>query len=379
MRKREDRLPFCRPWIGEEEAEAVAEVLRSGWITYGPRTVEFERRFAELTGAEYATAVSSGTAALHLILLALGVGPGDEVIMPTLTFASDPNVVEFCGARPVFCDVDPRTLLMDVESAASLVTERTRAVIAVHYTGAPVDVEALAAALPSGGPAIIEDAAHAAGTELRGRHVGALARAGFFSFHPIKNVTAGEGGMITTNDAALHERIRRLRYHGIDKDAWQRYGRRATGGYDVEYPGLKYNTTDIHSAVGLVQLDKLERANARRAEIHRRYREALADVEEVRFPEDPPWEHTHARHLAVVMVEDRERTAAALRDDWNVDTGLHFPLCHELTYYRRKYGERSLPAAEEAGRRILSLPLFPGMSDEDIDYVAAAVREAVKV
>ncbi len=375
MMKRSDRLPFCRPSIGDEEIAAVTEVLRSGWITSGAKTREFERMFAQFTGASHAISVSSATGGLQILLDALDIGPGDEVIMPTLTFACDPNMVELCGARPIFCDIDPHTLLCTPQTVADKLSSRTRAVLVVHYAGAPVDLDGIADVLRGSGAIVIEDCAHALGTYYKGEHVG-LRNPSFFSFHPIKNITTGEGGMITTSDPELYRSLCALRFHGIDKDAWQRYGDRATPGYDMQAPGYKYNLTDVASSIGLVQLSKLPRFNERRAQIAMSYRLAFAGNPNLAMQTDPEYPFVHSNHLSVVMTPNRDKFVERLSSNFNIETGLHFPLCHRLKYYAETYGVPHLPSADFVGDRLISLPLFPAMSDDDVQYVIRAVQKA---
>ncbi|MFA4985110.1 MAG: aminotransferase class I/II-fold pyridoxal phosphate-dependent enzyme [Candidatus Brocadiia bacterium] len=378
MEKRPTILPFSRPCIGEDEIAAVADVLRSGWITSGPRTAEFERTFAKFAGTEYALSVTSATAGLHLLLLALGVHRGDEVVMPSLTFACDANIVELLGAMPVFADVNPKTLNSDPEHIAAVLTPHTKAVIAVHFAGFPVDLDGYARVMRKSKAVLIEDAAHCVGTSYKGRPIGSHGNTAFWSFHPIKNITTGEGGMITTSDGELAARMKLLRFHGIEKDAWQRYGDRSSPGYDVLGPGLKQNFTDIQSAIGLVQMAKLAAMNARRREIDTIYRSTLAGVSGLALQTPPSYDHVPSYHLEVVQVKDREGFSRALRDDWNVSVALHFPPLHGLAYYRAKYGAVSLPGAQLAGSRVLSLPMFPDMTDEDAHYVCGAVKEVLR-
>ena len=255
MEKREKPLNFCVPQIGEEEIAAAERVLRSGWITTGPECAAFEREFATMVGAKYGIAVTSATAGLHILLLGMGIGPGDEVIVPSLTFACDANMVELVGAKPVFCDVNPDTMLAEPRNFSSVMTSRTRAAIAVHFAGAPADIDGIRAVL--GDIPLIEDAAHAMGTFYKGAHVGSLGVTAFWSFHPIKNITTVEGGLLTTDDPELASALRKARFHGIDKDAWARYGDRSSPGYDIEAPGFKYNFTDLQAAIGRVQLTRL--------------------------------------------------------------------------------------------------------------------------
>ncbi len=378
MEKRKEFLPLSRPDIGAGEIEAVSDSLRSGWITSGPKVAELEEEFRRLTGAPHAVAVSSATAGLHIVLAALEAGPGDEVVTPSMTFASTVNQIVLRGARPVFADSDYGTLQMIPGEAERLVTPRTKAVIPVHFAGAPADIDPIRAAAEKYGVPVIEDAAHAVGTGYRGKPAGGLGNTAIFSFHPIKNVTTGEGGMVTCYDGELARRLRLLRFHGIERDAWKRYGKGGTPHYDIREPGYKYNLTDIQAAIGVVQMQKLDRMNARRAQLASRYLSGLGGVAGIDLPESPAYPHDHAWHLFVAKVTSMDRDAFIGRlAEYNVGTGLHFPPCHLLSYVRERFGGREgdLPRCERAGKRILSLPLYPGMADADVDYVCAAIRE----
>ena len=378
MDVREDFLPLSRPAVGEEEIEAVGASLRSGWITSGPRVAEFEERFCEFTGAPHAVAVSSATAGLHLVLRALGIGREDEVVTPSMTFASTVNQIALAGASPVFADCDYETLQVSPEEFVGRITPRTRALIPVHFAGAPADLDPIREAAGRARVPIIEDAAHAVGTAYRGKPVGGHGNVAIFSFHPIKNITTGEGGMVTCHDEGFARKLRLLRFHGIERDAWRRYGKGGAPHYDIGEPGFKCNLTDIQAAIGLVQMRKIGEMNARRAYLAARYREGLRGVAGVDLPVSPSYPHEHSWHLFIVKVTSMDRDAFLGRlADRNVGAGLHFPPCHLLRYVRERYGtkEGDLPGCELAGKRIVSLPLFPGMEDRDVDYVCDAVRE----
>jgi dTDP-4-amino-4,6-dideoxygalactose transaminase len=378
MEKRNDFLPLSRPDIGEEEIEAVAASIRSGWITSGPKVAELEEEFRRLTGAPCAVAVSSATAGLHIVLTALGIGPGDEVVTPSMTFASTVNQIALRGARPVFADSDYGSLQVKPEDVERLIGPRTKAVIPVHFAGAPADLDPIRAAADRAGIPVIEDAAHAVGTAYRGRPVGGHGNTAVFSFHPIKNVTTGEGGMVTCFDEELARKLRLLRFHGIERDAWKRYGKGGTPHYDIREPGFKYNLTDLQASMGVVQMRKAGRMNERRTRLASRYLSSLFGTPGIDLPVSPSYPHEHAWHLFVPKIASMDRDSFIGRlAEYNIGTGLHFPPCHLLGYVRERFGakEGDLPECERAGRRILSLPLFPGMADEDVDYVCAAVRE----
>ncbi len=381
---RDEFLPLSRPALGEEEVAAVAESLRSGWITSGPRVAELEGIFRDVTGAPHAVAVTSATAGLHIVLSALGIGPGDEVVTPSMTFASTVNQVVLRGATPVFADCDYGTLEVLSGALSARINPRTKAVIPVHFAGAPADLDPIREAADLAGIPVIEDAAHAVGTVYRGVPAGGPPRPGaagniaVFSFHPIKNITTAEGGMVTCYDDAFAARLRLLRFHGIERDAWKRYGKGGTPHYDIREPGYKYNLTDLHAAIGVVQMRKVAALNARRAELARRYFALLSGVPGIDLPGTVPYPHAHSWHLFIVKVTgmDRDAFIGALARR-NVGAGLHFPPCHLLSYVRERFGTREgdLPETERAGRRIVSLPLFPGMTDGDAEYVCEAVRE----
>lgn len=375
-------LPFSVPGIEEDDIQAVVETLKSGWITTGPRTAAFEKAIADYVGAPYACALTSGTAGWHCVAMALRLKPGDEVIMPSMTWISDANVVELLGAKPVFVDVDRATMLAPAAAAEAAITPRTRALLPVHFAGAPVDMDAWRALAAQHGLALIEDAAHAIGTEYKGRKVGAQETA-IFSFHPIKNITTAEGGVVTTHDEELYNAVKRLKFHGIAKDAWDRYSKKGAGTVlEVVEPGLKYNMPDLIASLGLTQLPKLGRFNARRAELAARYDRLLADVPELLPLAAPAWPHLHTHHLYVVRVDSprlsRDEFVARLKER-NIGTGIHFKAAHTHAYYRRtgRCPVGSLPETEWCSDRLCSLPLFPAMTDRDQDDVVEAIRAAL--
>ena len=358
-------LGFQPPAIGEEEIAAVAETLRSGWLTTGPNAAELERRFAEYVGAKHALAVTSGTAAMHLSLLALGVGPGDEVITTPITWPATANVIVHTGATPVFADVRASDLNIDPEHAASLVGPRTKAILPVHLAGQPADLDPLwALGLP-----VVEDAAHAVESEYRGRKIGALSAATCFSLYATKNVAAGEGGVITTDRDDVAAAIDDLRVM-----------RRGHGSlYDIAVPGYKANLSDVLAAIALCQLDKLDRHREIRLRHVEAYDEAVAELEGIEpLARDP--RDLHALHLYVVRV-DPER-AGATRDEYQralaeerIGTSIHFLPVHRLSAYRDRFPEQpALPVAERAGDEVLSLPLSPAHSDDDIADAIDALR-----
>jgi dTDP-4-amino-4,6-dideoxygalactose transaminase len=358
-------LSFQPPAIGEEEIEAVAETLRSGWLTSGPRTEELERRFGEYVGARHAIALASGTAAMHLSLVAAGVGPGDEVVTTPITWPATANVIVHCGARPVFADVRESDLNVDPDAVAAAVTPRTKAILPVHLAGQPCDLDPLhALGLP-----VIEDAAHATESAYRGRKIGALSLASCFSLYATKNVAAGEGGMVTTDDDEVAAAIRNLRLM-----------RRGEGSlYDVTVAGFKANLSDVLAAIALCQLRKIDEHAAIRRRHVAAYDAAVAELAGieplVRDPRD-----RHALHLYVVRIDaeragaDRDAYQRALREE-QIGTSIHFLPVHRLTYYRELLPEQPpLPVAERAGAEVLSLPLSPAHSDADVADAIDALR-----
>jgi dTDP-4-amino-4,6-dideoxygalactose transaminase len=363
--RRKSFLSFQPPAIGPEEIAAVTETLESGWLTTGPRAAELERRVAELTGAKHAIALSSGTAALHLSLAGLGVGPGDEIVTSPITWPATANVAVHLGARPVFVDVREDDLNIDPELALAAIGPRTKAVVPVDLAGQPSDLDPL---LATGIP-VVEDAAHAIEAEYRGRKVGAIAHSTCFSLYATKNVAAGEGGAVTTDDDDLADEIREYRLT-----------RRGDGSlYDVRVAGFKANLSDIHAAIALCQLDKLERHAEIRAGHVAAYDAAVSDLPGIsplaRDPRD-----RHSLHLYVVRIDEQE--AGADRDAYrralaeeNIGTSIHFLPVHTLTYYRERFPDQpALPVAEQAGREVLSLPLSPAHSDADLADAIDALR-----
>ncbi len=375
---RQEFLPFTRPAIAEADIEAVGAVLRSGWITNGPANQAFEKAICEYTGSKHGVALASATAACHLLMMAMKLGPGDEVITPSLTWVSTVNMIVLAGATPVFAEIDRDTMLVTPESIARCITPRTRLIIPVHYTGVPVDIDGIrkvAGAIP-----VVEDAAHALGTYYRGRHV-VGGGSGFYSFHAIKNLTTGEGGMFMTDDDALADSIRRWKFHGLGVDAFDRENRGRSPQAEVIEPGFKYNLTDMQAALGLSQLPRLAAVNAKRAELGNYYREQLAGIDEIRPLADPTgYDFRSAWHLMVVRVDspsiDRNEFMAALKAE-NIGSGLHFRCAHLQKYYRESMGcePGMLPATEWNSDRICSLPLFPEMTLADVDDVVAAIRK----
>jgi dTDP-4-amino-4,6-dideoxygalactose transaminase len=372
-------LPYCKPALGDEEIAAAAEAMRNGWVTTGPRTAAFEEAFARACEVPHAVALNSCTAGLHLALAALGVGPGDEVVTPSLTFAAGAQCAIELGAKPVFCDVESDTFSVSARTIAAATGPRTKAIIVMPYAGRPLGIEEISRFARERGIALIEDAAHAAGTLDRGQWCGRDSNAAIYSFYATKNLTTGEGGMLVTSLDTLAERIRRLSLHGMSRDAWQRYTDRGTWRYDVVEPGFKYNITDIASSIGLVQLRRIPELQARREAIADRYLRELAGIPGLSFarPARNPGDRTSWCMFAVTIEPaafgiDRDEFIERLRGH-NIGTSVHYIPTHHFTAYRALATD-ALPNTELLAERLCSLPLYPSMTDTDVDDVIDAVR-----
>ncbi|MCC6651483.1 MAG: DegT/DnrJ/EryC1/StrS aminotransferase family protein [Candidatus Eisenbacteria bacterium] len=380
---RPDFLVFGRPLIGEEEIDEVVDTLRSGWIGYGPKSIRFEEDFAAYTRANHALSMNSATAALHLALIGAGVGRGDEVITTPLTFTATANVIAHVGARPVFVDVDERTQNIDVSRIEAAITPRTRAIMPVHMCGWPCDMNAIREIAARHGIPVVEDAAHATEAWYEGEKIGSMSEFTAFSFYATKNMTTAEGGMLTVRDQKAHDRIKALRLHGLDKDAWKRYSPGGFLPYETIEPGYKYNMNDIQASMGLHQLARLE-ANLRvRQDIWQQYDEAFAGMDGLVTPAVHDSTSTrHARHLYTLRVMpeqfgcDRMQLINALGAE-NIGSGIHFIPVHLHRWHRDTYGtgRGDFPVAEAIGDTTVSLPLSAAMTVEDTQDVVAAVRK----
>lgn len=380
---RDEFLPFAKPSIAEDAIEDAVESMRSGWLAMGPKTVRFEEDFSKYTGATWSLSLNSATAGLHTALMALDIGPGDEVITTPMTFAATLNTIMFTGAKPVLADVDRKTLNIDPENIEKAVTDRTKAIIPVHFAGMPCDMDRIEAIAQKHGLVIIEDAAHALGASYKGKKIGSdrgKGRVSVFSFHPTKNITTGEGGMLCTEDAEAAEKAAVLRQNGMSKGAWNRYSAKGSANYDIFFPGLKYTMMDIQAAIGISQLARLESFNNRRKEIVSFYMERLSSVDSLILPKPAPYEHEHSWHIFTPLI-DIDRLGIT-RDDFmsemkkrNIGTALHYQAIHLFTYYSGATGLKrgSLPEAEYVSDRIVSLPLFPAMTDGDAQDVVEAI------
>jgi UDP-4-amino-4-deoxy-L-arabinose-oxoglutarate aminotransferase len=376
-------LPFSKPSISQSDIASVAEVLGSGWITTGTKCAEFEQLFCETIGCRHAVALTSATAGMHLALHALDIGPGDEVITPSLTWVSTINMITARGATPIFADVERDSLMVSARTIEPLITERTRLIVPVHYAGAAVDLDPLRQLAARYNIPIIEDAAHAVGTQYQDRNIGTDGHS-IFSFHPIKNITTGEGGMFCTDDQTLADHIRRLRFHGLGVDAYDRQSQGRAPQAEVQEPGFKYNLPDMNAVLGIGQLARLAQMNQRRGELAQLYLSKLASVDEIQPLVTPASTTKHAWHLFIVRLDidktgmSRDSFMAALKDR-GIGSGLHFKAVHLQKYYREHYQHTySLPETEWNSERICSLPLFPDMHDEDVNRVVDTIKTILR-
>lgn len=368
-------IPVLQPCIDLQEIDAVAEVLRSGWLGLGPRTEQFEQQFTAMTQSRFTIALNSGTAALHLAMEVLNIGPGDEVIVPSLTFISTVHAVSYVGATPVFADVEYDTLNVSAAEIERKITAKTKAIIVVHLGGHPCDMEPIQQLAESRGIHLVEDAAHACGAEYKGRKVGSLSELTCFSFHAVKNLTCGEGGAITTNKEWMARKIREKRWLGISKDTWKRSAEEKTYAwqYFVDQLGYKYHMNDLQAAIGLVQMQKLPQLNGRRADIATAYRSQLADVSWLDLPQEKPYARS-SWHLFQIKVDNEERRDGLIAhlQAHNIATGVHYYPCH--LHPVNIHHQAVVPLTTQIWKRILTLPIHPNMTDGDVDRVISAVR-----
>jgi perosamine synthetase len=371
-------IPYGKQSIDDDDIRTVIGVLRSDWLTTGPKVPEFEKAVADFVGAKYAVAVCNGTAALHAVMFALGIGPGDEVILPPMTFAATANCVIYQGGTPVFVDVDPSTLLLDPVKVEEKITNRTKAIIAVDYTGHPCKYDALRRIADQHGIFIVADACHSLGAEYKGKKVGSLADVTVFSFHPVKHITTGEGGMIVTGDTTLAERIRQFRNHGINSDYRQRE-REGSWQYQMTELGYNYRISDIQCALGISQLKKLPAFLKRRREIAEYYDKCLLEMKSVR-PLSVSSDVTHAYHLYVVRIDlnslgkQRDTLFQQLHEQ-EIGVNVHYIPVHLHPYYRRKFGTGPglCPIAETAYEEIISFPIFPALDEKEMNQCIDAL------
>ena len=377
---RETFLPFHVPSISEEEIQEVTDTLRTGWITTGPKTKLFEEKFSKYVGSKYAIAVNSCTAGLHLALVAAGISQGDEVITTPFTFAATGEVIIHAGAKPVFVDVEPTSLNIDPLKIEKAITTRTKAIMPVHYAGLPCRMAEILEIASAYNLIVIEDAAHAIGAEYLGKKIGTLGDITVFSFYATKNLTTGEGGMVTTNNEELAEKIRILSLHGLSRDAWKRYTAEGSWYYEILFAGYKYNLSDIQAAIGLHQLNKFEQFQKTREEYVQIYNQGFKNLPEITLPRNDG--NRHAWHLYVIKLNldllniSRNNFIKALSAN-NIGTSVHFIPLHLHPYYKQKFDFKmgDFPIAEEAFQRVISLPLYPAMTPKDVQDVICIVRE----
>lgn len=376
-------LPVFRPSMGRQEIEAVGKVINSGWIGLGPKTEEFEKKFASFTESGYAIALNSATAALHLAMLALGIGKGDEVLVPSLTFVSTAHAVLYVGAKPVFVDVDETTLCMDPKDLEKKITKRSKAIIPVHFGGHPVDLDKIHNIAKKHNLKVVEDASHACGSQYKGQMIGGLSDLTCFSFHAVKNLATGDGGMVTTNNKKLADAIKRLRWVGINKETWEREelvsqkGYRQYGWYyEVTDLGYKYHMNDLTAAIGLVQLAKLSKANRRRNQLAKRYNAKLSRHKWLKTPVVLPWAES-SRHNYVIKTKYRDRLNLFLNKR-RISTGVHYFPVHLQPYYINNGFSADVPVTETVWKDLLTLPLYPTLSFSDQDRVINAISEFEK-
>ena len=373
-------IPFSRPWIDDTEIEAVSQVLASKWISTGNRVREFERAFAEYLGVKHAIAVSSCTAALHLSLVVAGISSDDEVITTPYTFTATAEAIRYVGAKPVFVDICPDTLNIDTSKIEQAITARTKAILPVHIAGIPCDMNALQDISQRYHLTLIDDAAHAIPAEYSGQYIGSIGDLSAFSFYANKNLTTGEGGMITTNSDAFAAPLRTMRLHGIDKDAWARQSQRNIWHYDIATEGYKYNMTDIQAAMGVCQLMKLNKQHERRRNFAQIYQMELAKFPQISTPIAPDNPREHAWHLYIIQLHtgNRDEFVAALREA-NIECSVHYIPLHLFEFYQERYGYRvgDFPSAEAAFERVVSLPLHPGLTEAEIHVVIDVIGKTL--
>ena len=367
-------IPIFRPSMDEEEIEAVAEVLKSGWMGLGPKTKEFEERFAEYIGTKYAVALNSCTAALHLALNVLGINSG-EVITTPITFVSTAHAILYNSATPIFADVQEDTLNIDPVDIERKITRKTKAIIPVHYGGYPCDMDEILDIANEHNLYVIEDAAHACGAEYKGKKAGSLSDIGCFSFHAVKNLATGDGGMITTNDKTVYEKLLKLRWLGINRSTYQRDNKGYSWYYDVESVGFKTHMNDITASIGLVQLRKLDKMNAKRQEIVKRYNEAFADLDWIDTPVKRDYVKSSLHNYAIkVNRGDRNELIAHLADK-GISAGVHYMPLYMHPIYKKLWIKGNCPVADSVWKKVVILPLYPDMTEKDVEMVVESVRD----
>lgn len=376
-------IPFAQPLFGREEISEIGKALESGWVTLGPRTKQFEEEFANYVDSKYAIALSSCTAGLLLALLAGDIGKGDEVITTILTFAATANPIVQVGAKPVFIDIDPQTLNIDIEKIEQNITNKTKALMIMHYGGQAVEMDKIKKLAKKYKLLIIEDAATAVGTEFKGKRVGSIGDMTVFSFHAIKNMSTGDGGMLTTNSKKFADKVSLLRLHGMSKDAWKRHSASGSWRYDVSTPGYKYNMTDIQAAIGIHQLRKLDKFIKIRQSYAKVYDNIFSKIDEIQIPHLIE-NSRHARNLYTIQIDfsnlkiQRDEFIEELKK-MNIGANVYYMPLFELSFYRKKFNlkEKSFPEAYEAFRKMVTLPLYPKLSKQEINYIASSVKDLI--
>ncbi len=371
-------LQYCRATLSGDEAEEVVKVIESGWLTTGPNVAGFEKEFKEYIGCEHTLALNSCTGGLHCALSALGVGAGDEVITSPFTFVASGHVIVWTGAKPVLVDVDPNTFNIDPEKVEKAITPKTKAILPIHFAGLSCDMDALLDIGKRHNIPVIEDAAHAAGSEYKGKKVGSFGDVAVFSFYPTKNMTTGEGGMVTTNDPELADRIRKFAFFGIDKEVWERYGKKQGWQYDIILPGFKYNMSDVLATIGRVQLKQLDRFNLKRSEIADFYKKSLSGLEDcISLPPETA-DTVHNWHLFPIRLDKTEKTREGLIEyltEKQIGSSVHFIPLHLFSYYQKAWGYKpgDFPVVEKIFKNIVSIPLYPGLTDGDQERIVSAI------
>ncbi len=380
MQRVKEFLPLSRPTISKETIDEVVKVLESGWLATGPLTQKFEKELSEYFGGRKSACFTSATAGLHASLIAIGIKPGDEVITTPLTFVATANVIAMLGARPVFVDIERDTFNVDVKKIEQACTEKTKAIMPVHYAGLPVDLDPLYEIAKRRNLRVIEDSAHAVGTSYKGRKIGSFGDIQVFSFHPIKNMTSGEGGCVVLDSESEMKTLGLQRFHGIDRSIWDRFSKNGSVYYDVVFPGFKSNMSDVQAAIGLHQLNEVEMMNERRRHLANRYREAFSDMDDkLTLQGIPQYDFIHSGHLFPICITDAEKRdlfMSFLKENSIGTTPYYTPL-HLFSYYQKEFGFKKgdFPEAEYVGERIVCLPLYYALQESDQDYIIETVKK----
>jgi len=376
-------IHIAQPHFDKEEKREIIKAMESGWVTLGPLTKKFEENFAEYVGSKYAVGVTSCTGGLHLSLIAAGISEGDEVITTPFTFTATASVIHHVGARPVFVDVDEKTFNIDIDKIEKKITKKTKAIIPVHYAGQPVDIDSVHKIAKKHNLIVIEDAAHAAGALYKSKKIGSLSDFTVFSFHPIKNMTTGDGGMITTNNQKYAEKLASLRLHGMTRDAWKRHTATGTWQYDIETPGFKYNMTDIAAALGIHQLKKLNKFISRRKEIAAVYNSEFSKIPEITIPfVKKNSDHIFTLYTILINTKNLKITRDEIVEELKkagIGAHIQFIPLHYLTFYKKEFGYKKgdFPVSEGLFEKILSLPIYPKMTKSDVSYVIKTLKKII--